>query len=51
MKMKVWEVVDTITGAVLFWGRKRDAVRYWYPRWCYGREPIALRQTDDWLTP
>lgn len=32
---KVWKVIDNRTNEVLFAGRKRDAVRYWYPKFVY----------------
>lgn len=35
---KVWKVIDERTGEVVFAGRKRDAVRYWYPRNVYSRQ-------------
>lgn len=35
---KVWKVIDERTGEVVFSGRKKDAERYWFPRWCYERK-------------
>lgn len=46
---KVWQVINARTGEVLMEGRKQDCVKYWYPRWCYERQPLVLHRTDELL--
>ena len=45
---KVWKVIDERTNEVVFAGRKKDAERYWYPRYIYGRETwLGIYSTSE----
>ena len=46
-KWRVWQVVNEQTGQVLWCGRKAECVRFWYPRWCYERQPLVLVRTEQ----
>lgn len=46
---KVWQVINQATGEVVMEGRKNDCVRYWYPRWCYARQPLVMVRTTRLL--
>lgn len=47
---KVWKVIDEKTGEVLFEGRKKDAVSFWYPRYVYGRQThLGIYSTTETL--
>lgn len=44
---KIWKVINEQTGEVLFEGRKRDAIKVWYPLWVYERKHyIGIYQTS-----
>ena len=45
---KVWKVIDERTHEVVFSGRKKDAIRFWYPRNVYcGQYWLGLYSTSE----